>query len=71
MLAYNQLRLGYLLDNVLTNPKLKQMLDRMREITPAEIIKEFSEVTARNLLLGMLLITGDGQRPHAYPNMTI
>lgn len=70
-LAYNPIRLGKLLDHVLKHPKLNEMLERLREITPAQLVKEFREIDVRNLLLGMLLITGDGHRPHAYPNMTI
>ena len=71
VLAYNPVRLGKLLDHVLTHPKLTEMLDRLREITSAQLVIEFREIDVRNLLLGMLLITGDGHRPHAYPNMTI
>ena len=65
------MRLGIVLDHVLNNPKLKDMLANLRRMTHAQLAKNYREVDVRNLFLGMLLITGDGQRPHTYGNMTI
>ena len=40
-------------------------------MTPAQIERTFTKVTVRNFTLSMLLLTGDGERPHAYTRMTV
>ena len=70
-LAYNPGRLSEVLVHVLTSPVLKDMNKELLNSTPARIEKKFTMVTVRNFILSNLLLTGDGERPHAYTRMEV
>ena len=65
-LGHNPERLKEAVVYILEHHKVEEMLKDLTTMASEEISDKYTEVEARNFLLGMLMITADGQRPHSY-----
>ena len=69
-LGYNPERLKEAVVHFIEHPKVKEMFRYLTTMSSEEISDKHAKVEVRNFLLGMLMITADGQRQHAIGKKT-
>ena len=70
-LMYQPTRLREVLVEVIKSPERIKMMRELNTRTIKEIEESFEELNVRLFLMGMILVSGGGVRPHAISNMTV